>query len=186
VAQLLAGDYSPAGRLPVTFYRSLDDLPAFTDYSMKNRTYRYHQGEVLYPFGHGLSYTRFAYAKPMVTAGANGNRTVSVDVTNSGKMDGEEVVQLYLTRNDIPGQPIRSLVGFKRIALKKGETQTVTFTLDDRRLSTVDDAGVRAVTPGTVDLWIGGGQPVARKGLAQAAGVAVNFTLSGERRVLPK
>ncbi len=186
VAQLLAGDYSPAGRLPVTFYRSLDDLPAFTDYSMRNRTYRYHTGEVLYPFGYGLSYTSFGYSNPRATANADGTVAVSVDVANTGAMDGDEVVQLYLSRPDLPGQPIRSLARFDRVHLAKGETRTVSFTLDDRALSTVDEQGTRAVRPGKLEMWVGGGQPVSRPGLAGAQGVSTSVTLSGPLRALPK
>ena len=118
---------------------------------MENRTYRYHKDEVLYPFGHGLSYTSFAYSAPRAVVNADGTATVSVDVRNSGARDGEEVVQLYLSRPDIPGQPIRSLAAFDRIALKRGESQTVSFTLSQRDLSTVDVTGVRAVVPGMVD-----------------------------------
>jgi beta-glucosidase len=186
VAQLLAGDYSPAGRLPVTFYRSLDDLPAFTDYSMANRTYRYHTGEVLYPFGHGLSYTSFGYSNPTATVNAEGSVVVSVDVANTGGMDGDEVVQLYLSRPDLPGQPIRALAAFDRIHLARGETRTVSFTLDDRALSTVDDQGVRAVRPGKLEMWVGGGQPVSRPGLAAAPGASASVTLAGPLRTLPK
>src|SRR5690606_18119201 len=136
VAQLLAGDYSPAGRLPVTFYRSLDDLPEFTDYSMTNRTYRYHKGEVLYPFGYGLSYTSFGYSGPRATVNADGTVTVAVEVANTGAMDGDEVVQLYLSRPDLPNQPIRSLAAFDRVHLARGEKRTVSFTLDERDIST--------------------------------------------------
>jgi beta-glucosidase len=186
VAELLAGDYSPAGRLPVTFYRTLDDLPGFTDYSMQNRTYRYHKGEVLYPFGHGLSYTSFAYSNPRAVVNSNGSVSVTVDVANTGGMDSDEVVQLYLSRPGMPDQPIRSLVAFDRIHLAKGEKRTVSFTLDERALSIVDAQGVRAVQPGKVDLWIGGGQPVSRTGLKQAPGAAASFTLAGARKVLPK
>ena len=186
VAQLIAGDYSPAGRLPVTFYRNLDDLPGFTDYSMRNRTYKYHKGEVLYPFGHGLSYTSFAYSNPVATVNQDGTVTVAVEVANTGGMDSDEVVQLYLSRPDMPDQPIRSLAAFDRIRLAKGEKRTVSFTLDERALSTVDAQGVRAVRPGKVELWVGGGQPVARPGLAAAPGAADSFTMTGPVRVLPK
>ncbi|MXO59686.1 glycoside hydrolase family 3 protein [Altererythrobacter salegens] len=186
VAQLLAGDYSPAGRLPVTFYHDLDDLPGFTDYSMENRTYKYHKGEVLYPFGYGLSYTSFAYSNPSAAVNANGTVTVTVDVANTGAMDSDEVVQLYLSRSDLPDQPIRSLAGFDRIHLAKGEKRTVTFDLDERALSTVDVQGVRAVHPGTVNFWVGGGQPVSRPGLTQAPGASESFRLTGAIRVLPK
>ena len=186
VAELLAGDYSPAGRLPVTFYRTLDDLPGFTDYSMQNRTYRYHKGEVLYPFGHGLSYTSFAYSNPRAVVNADGTVSVTVEVANTGAMDGDEVVQLYLSRPGMPEQPIRSLAAFDRIHLARGEKRPVSFTLDDRALSIVDAQGVRAVQPGQVDLWIGGGQPVSRVGLNAAPGASASFTLTGARKVLPK
>jgi beta-glucosidase len=115
VAGLLAGDFSPAGRLPVTFYRSADQLPPFKDYGMAGRTYRYFGGEALYPFGHGLSYTRFAYGRRFWSGRRQGGRVqaVSVDVTNSGARDGDEVVQLYVSR-DVAGAPVRSLHGFQR------------------------------------------------------------------------
>ena len=186
MAELLAGDYSPAGRLPVTFYRNLYDLPAFTDYSMENRTYKYHKGEVLYPFGHGLSYTSFAYSNAGAAVNANGTVTVTVDVANTGAVDSDEVVQLYLSRPDLPDQPIRVLAGFDRVNLAKGERRTVTFTLDDRALSTVDAQGARAVHPGKVDFWVGGGQPVSRPGLKAAPGASGSFALAGAARVLPK
>jgi beta-glucosidase len=186
VAQLIAGDYSPAGRLPVTFYRDLKDIPGFTDYSMKNRTYRYHAGEVLYPFGYGLSYTSFAYANPRVTRNEDGTYSATVDVTNTGGRDGDEVVQLYLSHPDVPGQPIRALKGFDRVAIAAGATTTVSFTLDDRAISTVDADGIRAVNPGRIEVWIGGGQPVSRPGLPAAPGVKTEFTVRGLSQVLPK
>jgi beta-glucosidase len=186
VAQALAGDYSPAGRLPVTFYRSEKDLPGFSDYTMKGRTYRYFQGEALYPFGHGLSYSRFEYGPVQVSArsvGANGQVTVSTQVRNVGAMDSDEVVQLYLTH---PGKgAIRALQGFQRIHLKAGEAKTVSFTLADRALSTVDAKGERTIAPGEVEVWVGGGQPVSRPGLAQAAGAKGGFRITGSK-VLPK
>ncbi|WCM29627.1 glycoside hydrolase family 3 C-terminal domain-containing protein [Sphingomonas sp. QA11] len=183
VAGLLAGDYSPAGRLPVTFYKSAEQLPPFEDYAMAGRTYRYFKGEALYPFGHGLSYTRFGYANPRVVA--KDEVTVSVDVTNSGAKDGDEVVQLYVSHPGMAGTPVRALEGFKRIHLMRGEKRTVSFTLNDRALSVVDAKGERKVVPGTVDVWVGGGQPVSRPGMAQAAGVKASFKLS-RAAVLPK
>ncbi|WEK02016.1 MAG: glycoside hydrolase family 3 C-terminal domain-containing protein [Candidatus Sphingomonas phytovorans] len=183
VAGLLAGDYSPAGRLPVTFYKSADQLPPFEDYAMAGRTYRYFKGEALYPFGHGLSYTRFGYANPRVVV--KGEVTVSVDVTNSGAKDGDEVVQLYVSHPGVAGAPVRALEGFKRIHLARGEKRTVSFTLNDRALSVVDAKGERKVVPGTVDVWVGGGQPVSRPGMAQVAGVKTSFRVS-RAAVLPK
>lgn len=182
VAQLIAGDYSPGGRLPVTFYKSVDQLPAFSDYAMAGRTYRYFTGEPLYPFGHGLSYTSFRYAMPRLSSAsvdAKGAVTVSVDVTNSGAMDGDEVAQLYLSHPGKAGAPIRALQGFQRIHLKRGETRTVEFTLRDRALSLVDAAGIRKVEPGQVDVWVGGGQPVERAGLVMASGAKATFTIKG-------
>lgn len=181
VASALAGDFSPAGRLPVTFYKSAAQLPSFEDYSMAGRTYRYFKGEPLYPFGYGLSYTSFEYGKPQIeNANIPADRTlkVSVDVTNSGVVAGDEVVQLYLTHPGVAGAPLRALQGFQRIHLAKGEKRTVTFTLRDRELSIVDEAGKRRIVPGAVDVWIGGGQPVSRAGLAQPSGVAAQFNIT--------
>ncbi|MCR6660527.1 MAG: glycoside hydrolase family 3 C-terminal domain-containing protein [Asticcacaulis sp.] len=188
VARLIAGDYSPAGRLPITFYRSVDQLPAFSDYSMKGRTYRYFKGEALYPFGYGLSYTRFSYAPAKLSASkvsGSGEFTVSVDVTNRGQMDGDEVVQLYLSHPGEKDVPIRALARFGRVHLKAGETKTVSFTLDSRALSTVNPDGSRSVKPGKVNIWLGGGQPQQRAGLAKAAGVAAAITVTSGQSLEP-
>jgi beta-glucosidase len=188
VAQLLAGDYSPAGRLPVTFYRSVDQLPSFSDYNMDGRTYRYFKGEALYPFGHGLSYTRFRYARPKLSSEvvrADGFVEVSVDVTNEGGRDSDEVAQLYLTHPQENGNPIRALHGFRRVHIRKGETSTLTFRLQDRGLSIVDSQGNRSILPGKVDVWVGGGQPISREGLAMAPGVKTSFIVKGQKQ-LPK
>jgi len=122
---VLLGKYNPAGRLPVTFYRATADLPAFDDYRMAGRTYRYFSGKPLYPFGHGLSYTKFKYAKLRVTHLGDAGLKVSVDVTNTGKRDGDEVVQIYA----IPpaAREREALCGFARITLARGETKTVTI-----------------------------------------------------------
>jgi beta-glucosidase len=182
VAGLIAGDFSPAGRLPVTFYKSADQLPAFPDYRMAGRTYRYFTGEPLYPFGHGLSYTRFRYAAPKLsspTVKADGNVEVSVQVTNAGARDGDEVVQLYVSHPGVAGAPIRALQRFERVHLKQGETRRVAFALDARALSVVGEDGVRRVSPGRVQLWIGGGQPLARAGLPAVAGVSIELEVQG-------
>ncbi len=183
IAGALAGDFSPSGRLPVTFYKSVDQLPPFEDYSMAKRTYRYFDGEPLYPFGYGLSYTSFAYSNARVEKdeiAADGETNISVDVTNTGSMAADEVVQLYLTHPGIQGAPIRSLQGVQRVHLSRGEKKTVSFTLRDRALSTVDNAGKRRIVPGVVDVWIGGGQPASRAGLPKTAGVATKFRITGE------
>jgi beta-glucosidase len=175
VAGLLAGDFNPAGRLPVTFYKSVDQLPAFDDYSMSKRTYRYFDGEPLYPFGYGLSYTKFEYANVHADKSSSANEvTVSVDVVNAADKAGDEVVQLYLTHPGVPGAPSRALKGFKRIHMDPAQKQTVQFTLHDRDLSTVDESGQRKIVPGPVQVWIGAGQPVGR---TKPAGIATEFTL---------
>jgi beta-glucosidase len=160
VADVLFGDYNPAGRLPVTFYRSIDQLPPFTDYSMKGRTYRFFTGEPLFPFGYGLSYTTFSYRNltmpTKVDTGQSAN--VSVEVENTGKMAGEEVVQLYTSTGAKDG-PIRSLAGFERISLRPGERRTVNFRLGPRELSSVANDGRRAVRPGSLQIAVGGRQP---------------------------
>jgi beta-glucosidase len=165
IADVLFGDYNPAGRLPVTFYKSVDDLPPFEDYSMEGRTYRYFGGEPLYPFGYGLSYTTFAYSNLQLSAEAiarDESITVSVDVQNTGSRAGDEVVQLYVSNlNASVPTPIRQLAGFERIHLEAGQTKTVTFTLTPHQLSVIDDEGQRIVEPGEFQVAIGGHQPTA-------------------------
>jgi beta-glucosidase len=176
IAGLLAGDFSPAGRLPVTFYKSVDQLPAFDDYSMSKRTYRYFDGEPLYPFGYGLSFTKFEYANARAEKGSGSSSevTLSVDVSNTGGKAGDEVVQVYLTHPGVPGAPLRALKGFKRIHMEAGQKQTVQFTLRDRDLSIVDESGERRIVPGNVQVWIGGGQPTGR---TKSAGIAAELLL---------
>jgi beta-glucosidase len=184
VAELLAGDFSPGGRLPVTFYKSADQLPPFAEYGMKGRTYRYFSGATLYPFGYGLSYTTFAYGRPALDKAsikAGAAVEVSVEVRNNGGRDGDEVVQLYVARK-ADGAPIRALRHFQRIRLKAGETRKVTFKVDPQDMSIVDARGVRLVPPGVVDLWIGGGQPGGAK---PAAGAAARIVVSGREVLKP-
>jgi beta-glucosidase len=183
VAGLLAGDFSPAGRLPVTFYKSAAQLPPFDDYSMAKRTYRYFGGQPLYPFGYGLSYTTFQYGKLAVdktTVSANGEITATVEVQNTGAMAGDEVAQLYLTHSGVPGAPIRALKGFQRVHLNRGEKTVISFTLRDRDLSVVDEDGKHHIRPGKVDVWIGGSQPVTRSGVPPTAGGLTQFTIADE------
>ncbi len=166
VADVLFGDYNPAGRLPVTFYASDSDLPGFKDYGMKGRTYRYFNGEALYPFGYGLSYSNFTYSNLKVPASAAPGKpvTVSVTVKNSGAMDGEEVVQLYLSYNgNIAMAPGKALKGFQRIYLKKGESRELRFTLTANDLSLVDEKGNAYQPKGNVNISVGGGQPGVNK-----------------------
>jgi beta-glucosidase len=178
VADLLAGDYSPGGRLPVTFYASADQLPPFGDYAMAGRTYRYFTGKPLYPFGYGLSYTRFAYSRPVVRAEplqAGQPTKISVTVRNVGQRAGDEVVQLYVSRA-AAGAPIRSLAGLQRVSLKAGEARQVSFSLAPEAFGLVDDQGRRVVEPGSVDLWIGGGQPSVPAGVP---GMASRLRITG-------
>jgi beta-glucosidase len=183
IADILAGDYSPSGRLPVTFYKSTSELPPFEDYSMAKRTYRYFPGEVLYPFGYGLSYTSFAYKNATVNqenVAADGTVSVSVNVSNTGTVAGDEVVQLYLTHGGVAGAPLRALQGFQRIHLDPGQQKTVSFKLMNRQLSVVSEAGKHVVVPGKVQVWVGGGQPLSGGGLAKTAGTETQFRITGE------
>ena len=158
IADVLFGDYNPAGRLPVTFYRGVDQLPPFNEYAMIGRTYRYLAEPPLYPFGHGLSYTRFDYRHlrldpPQI--GPAGQTLVSVDVCNTGERAGDEVVQLYVSYPDSAvARPIRELKGFHRLSLAPGETRTVEFTLAAAQLAWWNNAGW-AVEPGAVYVLIG-------------------------------
>jgi beta-glucosidase len=164
IAETLAGKNNPAGRLPVTFYRSTSDLPPFTDYAMNDRTYRYYKGEVLYPFGYGLSYSTFSYRAPHLSANqieAGAPVTVSAEVRNSSKRDGDEVAELYIVPPQTAVSPHVELEGFTRIHLRAGEMRRVDFTLTSRELSEVDEKGNRAVAPGEYRIYVSGGQPEA-------------------------
>jgi beta-glucosidase len=171
VARTLAGINNPAGRLPVTFYKGVEQLPSFDDYSMENRTYRYFKGEPLYPFGYGLSYTRFEYSNLKLAATKLSEAQelgVEVDVANTGDRDGDEVVEAYLSYPKRRGAPMRSLVGFSRVHLAKGETRHVKLTLKPRDLSMVSDDGVRITPAGEYRLSVGGGQPGMGASAAEA------------------
>ncbi len=162
VADVIFGDYNPAGRLPVTFYKSVSDLPPFEDYNMKNRTYRYFENEPLYPFGYGLSYTEFSYNMPELEKNeinSNENVKISVEVTNTGKTDGEEVVQLYIKDmdSDITYRPIKELKGFKRIFIKAGDSKTIDFEITPRDLSLYNPkTNSYMVEPGEFIIMTGG------------------------------
>ncbi|MET0634530.1 MAG: glycoside hydrolase family 3 C-terminal domain-containing protein [Chitinophagaceae bacterium] len=163
IADVLFGDYNPAGRLPVTFYKNDTDLPGFSDYSMDGRTYRYFKGVALYPFGYGLSYTNFLYTDLKVPARITAGKTISVSVKlrNNGNRDGDEVVQLYISHPGASGKaPIRALKGFQRLFLKAGETKTVGFTLTPGDLSLVQEKDGSLYQPaGKLSISVGGGQP---------------------------
>jgi beta-glucosidase len=170
IADVIFGDYNPGGRLPVTFYKSVNDLPDFTDYKMDNRTYRYFKGEPLFPFGYGLSYTTFKYSNLKIDKKFNGGDTVkiSVSVKNSGKVEGDEVVQVYVSNLDasVP-VPLRALKGFKRIHLLPGEARIVSFSISPEAFSVIDDKNKRVIMPGRFELTVGGGQPKEKSGVKE-------------------
>ena len=187
IADTLTGKKNPGGRLPVTFYSSLNELPPFTDYSMQNRTYRYFKGKALYSFGYGLSYTKFNYSNLKLsteTVQAGDTLTVVASVHNIGQVAGDEVAELYL----IPPQdgnaglsPNLQLEGFSRIHLLPGETKQVTFKLNSRQLSEVNAKGVRSVQPGHYSLSVGGSQP--NDPLAPTPAVTARFSIVGSQEL---
>jgi beta-glucosidase len=179
VAETLSGKNNPAGRLPVTFYKDVHQLPHFENYSMNGRTYRYFAGEPLWPFGYGLSYTTFSYSNltlPDATINAGDPLDASVTVTNTGKVAGDEVVQFYLKFPDVSGAPIRALRGFQRIHLEPGASQKVDFHLNPRDLSMVTDLGDTVVAEGKYTVAVGGGQPDTA-----APSVAGTFQIKGSK-----
>jgi beta-glucosidase len=181
IAETLDGKNDPAGRLPVTFYSSIDQLPQFSDYSMKGRTYRYFKGKPLYEFGYGLSYTRFSYSKIEQSASkihAGDELMVEADVQNIGPVSGDEVVQMYLLPEEGQMQSILELRGFERLHLASGERRRVRFVLDPRGMSRVDSNGARAVAPGRYRIAVGGSQPASdRNGLTAEFEVEGNLEL---------
>ena len=181
IAQTLAGVNNPAGRLPVTFYKSVEQLPAFEDYSMKNRTYRYFVGQPLYAFGYGLSYSKFAYSSLKLSAAnlkAGASLNVEADVRNVSQREGDEVVELYLSFPKSPEAPIHALRGFTRVPLGPGETKHLHFTLDARDLSEVNEKGDRIVADGLYHISVGGGQPGTGAPIAEG-----DFRINGNQRL---
>jgi beta-glucosidase len=181
LAETLSGANNPAGRLPVTFYKSVDQLPPFTEYAMKERTYRYFHGTPLYPFGYGLSYTQFAYSDLKLSnqnLSAGEALTAEVEVKNTGSLDGDEVIETYLIPPQVAGAPILALRGFERVSLRAGETRRVHIALTPRDLSIVRDTGDRVIAPGAYQLSVGGRQP--GKGSATVVG---KFTIQGEKKL---
>jgi beta-glucosidase len=178
IAETLSGKNNPAGRLPVTFYKDINQLPNFESYSMENRTYRYFQGKPLYPFGYGLSYTTFSYSDlTLLQTDVKAGDPVAADVTvtNTGKVAGDEVVQLYLKFPPVNGAPRIALRGFQRIHLDPGTIQKVHFELKDRDLSMVTENGDPIIAGGDYTISIGGGQPDSG-----APGVTGNFRVEGQ------
>lgn len=181
VAQTLAGVNNPAGRLPVTFYTGVDQLPPFEDYSMANRTYRYFTGTPLFPFGYGLSYSQFTYSNAKLSSKklqAGEPLTVEADVKNISKRDGDEVVEVYLTFPKLPGAPLRALRGFTRVHVPFSKTQHVRLALQPRDLSYVSQDARILISPGSYTLSIGGGQPGT-----SAAVQEIGFVIDGEKQL---
>jgi beta-glucosidase len=185
VADVLFGDYNPAGRLPVTYYKSVGQLPPFENYDMKGRTYRYFIGEPLYPFGFGLSYTTFSYSDLQIPKEIEAGKevTATVKVTNTGNRAGEEVVQFYLTdeKASTP-RPIRQLAGFDRISLQSDESKVVTFTIAPRQLSLINDKEQRVIEPGYFTVTVGGKQPgfTGRTDASTTGVVSGRFKVTGK------
>lgn len=188
IAETLAGKNNPSGRLPITFYKSVQDLPDFSDYSMKNRTYRYFKGDTLYGFGYGLSYTKFEYSKLKLTQTelrAGDLLTAEVEVKNVGHVAGQEVAELYLVPPAAGNgglSPKLQLEGFQRVSLQPGESRKLTFTVSPRDLSEVDAEGVRSVQAGEYSISVGGAQPNDSHAPTQA--VMGKFSIQG-KQVLP-
>jgi beta-glucosidase len=179
IAETLSGKNNPAGRLPVTFYTGVGQLPNFEDYSMRNRTYRYFHGKPLYPFGYGLSYTTFSYSDltlPTTPVNAGDPVTAEVTVTNTGKLAGDEVAQLYLIFPDVKGAPLRALRAFQRVHLEPGASQKLRFELKGRDLGMVTEDGEPIIAAGKYTVSVGGGQPDT--GAPTAAGT---FQVDGTR-----
>jgi beta-glucosidase len=182
IRRTLDGTSNPAGRLPLTFYAGVDDLPAFTDYSMRNRTYRYYTGKPQWGFGYGLSYTKFTYGPvKLSTASLKAGEpiTATVTVTNAGSVAGDEVVEAYLKTPQADG-PRHSLVAFERVKLAPGTSRQVALKIEPRSLSSVDDQGNRSIIEGKYSLTVGGAQPEETKAISEAA-----FTVNGTA-ALPK
>ena len=180
VADVLFGDAAPSGKLPVTFPKSLDQLPPYEDYAMANRTYRYMTEDPLYPFGFGLSYTSFRYSKPTISSKkiqAGDGLTCQVNVTNTGKVTADEVAQLYLT--DIEASvavPRHALKGFQRITLEPGQTKTVAFKLGPEDIALVNESGQRVIEPGEFKITVGGCSPGTRGvTLGASSGTEIQF-----------
>ena len=183
IAETLSGKNNPAGRLPVTFYAGVDQLPPFEDYSMANRTYRYFKGKPLFAFGDGLSYTTFEYANLKVSKEklrAGETLAVEADVKNTGSSAGDEVAELYLRSPQTALAPKHALAGFKRVHLDAGESKHVTFELSPRTLSQVDEKGDRAVVAGAYQVAIGGSQP---DGDAASGVRTMDFSIVGSQPI---
>ncbi len=178
IADTLAGVNNPSGRLPLTFYTGVSQLPPFDDYSMANRTYRYFTGTPLYPFGFGLSYSKFEYSNLKLSSTqlqAGDSLRVDAEVKNVSQRDGDEVVEVYLTFPKLPGAPLHALRAFTHVHIAAGDVAHVRMNVNSRDLSMVDEDGNRVVAPGSYTLSVGGGQPGTSAPASEAA-----FTITGQ------
>jgi beta-glucosidase len=184
IARMLFGDVNPQGKLPVTFYRTDEELPAFTDYSMKGRTYRYMEREALYPFGYGLSYTRFALGEATLQGGIDdAGVDISVPLRNVGDRSGSETVQVYV-KADRPGTPNAQLKALKKVALQPGEEATVALHLPLAAFALCDETGTAVVEPGSYTVYIGTAQPDRRSEQLTGTKAQERTLLTEERRVI--
>jgi beta-glucosidase len=182
IADVLVGDYNPGGKLPVTFYKSINDLPPFSEYEMKGQTYRFFKGEPLFPFGHGLSYTTFEYSGLEIGDRHNPGDSVAltVNVKNSGPVAGDEVVQVYLSHVNAPMKvPVRTLVQFQRVTLHPGEDRRISFTLPPDVFSVINDDGKKTIFSGKYELFVGGGQPESGMIRWKAPGLGASVLIAG-------
>ena len=182
LANILFGEVSPSGKLPITFYRTLDELPDFTDYSMKGRTYKYMTKEPLYYFGYGLSYSNFEYTnlKMQQEVKAGEKVKISVDVKNTSTKDGDEIVQVYITDNQASCPvPVRQLAAFKRISLKAGEAKTVELVINPEKMSLITDKNERMIEEGVFTVTVGGGQPVK----STQSYLCSEFNIKGNKKI---
>ena len=184
VARMLFGEFSPEGKLPVTFYRTSEELPAFTDYAMKGRTYRYMTNEALYPFGYGLSYTDFAFTDAVIIGSAEDGAEVSVTVTNQGTMDGAETVQVYV-KSPMAGAPNAQLKGLRKVRLKAGESQRVTLYLPSKAFGVYNENAERVIVKGQYEVYVGSSAPDKRSvALMKKAPACLTIRYDGETRIV--
>ena len=187
LVNILFGQTNPSGRLPITFYKTIHDLPPFKDYKMAGRTYRYFKGDPLYPFGYGLSYSRFLYRNfhlPNQVA-CGDSIAADVEVYNQGPLDGEEVVQIYVSQTDTSFEsPLRSMAGFKRVFLKAGESRIVSMTIQASQLAIINHSFKSEIVPGKLNIYVGGRQP-DKKSQEEKTVLRQQITLTGSSYALP-
>jgi len=189
IAELLFGEFSPSGKLPVTFYRSTEELPDFCDYSMRNRTYRYMKNEALYPFGYGLSFSKFQYGEVKISQeeiNAGDEISCMVTVKNVGEYEADEIVQLYLEDVEACVEiPKWQLAGMKRVRLRPGEAAEVMFTVVPRQMALIDNEGRCILEPGLFNVYISGNQPDGRSlGISGNTAARAGFRLAGEKTLI--